>query len=86
MCKMLLMSAQPELVVLPLEAAVFCCRCKQVSNSTLSSCRLCGSHSVFMLASLIGDPPDPNTTPPACAAGGRVSCRRSGTTLVQLKR
>ena len=86
MCKVLLINPQPELVVIPLQAAAFCCRCKQVSNSIYSICRLCGSHSVLMLASMIGDPPDPDTTPPACAAGGSVSCRRSGTTLVQLKR
>lgn len=86
MCKVLLISPQPDLVVIPLATAAFCSRCQQVSNSTHFMCRLCGSNTVVMLASMIGDPPDPTTTPPAYAAGERVDCRHSGARLLQLKR
>ena len=59
---------EPGLVSVPIEIAVFCENCENVSNSAGRRCGVCGSDQIVELASLISHPWDPGPAPAAALA------------------
>jgi hypothetical protein len=45
---------QQDLVAVPLRTAVLCVDCESVSISRFETCPVCGSHSVFSIAPILG--------------------------------
>lgn len=59
---------EPGLVSVPIERAVFCENCENVSNSARRRCGVCGSDQIVELATLFSHPWDPGPAPAALAA------------------
>ena len=57
--------AEPDLVSIPVEKAVYCENCQTISSSRNKCCGLCGSDDIIDLAPLFTGPWDPG---PASAA------------------
>ena len=68
MCNVRMIRTEPGLVSIPLMRAVYCENCKMVSSSTRQRCGLCGSERIAGLATLLSEPPDPGSSPPASFA------------------
>jgi hypothetical protein len=45
---------QIDAEIIPLQSAVLCVDCESVSNSRLDECPVCGSHSLFNIARMLG--------------------------------
>ena len=63
MCNVRMIRAEPGLVSIPLEKAVYCENCGMVSSSARLRCGLCGSERIVRMASLIPNPWDPGPVP-----------------------
>jgi hypothetical protein len=50
------------LIWIPVEKAVYCENCENVSTSATRRCGLCGSEQIARLAALIPEPLDPGPT------------------------
>lgn len=59
--------AEPQLVSIPMEKAVYCQDCETVSTS-VGRCGLCGSERVIELAPLVSNPWDPSPIPAVALA------------------
>lgn len=70
MCKVQMIRKEPGLLAIPVEKAVYCGHCAQISNSAWRRCGLCGSGEMLRLIRLLGASPDPEPTPSAAYAGG----------------
>jgi len=70
MCNVQMIRREPGLVAVPFEKAIYCHSCEQITNSTWSRCGLCGSDQILKLVHLLGNPCDPEPTPPAAIASG----------------
>lgn len=68
MRKVLMIRTEPGLLSIPLEQAIYCESCGQVSNSAWNRCGLCGSENIVSLAPLFSHPPDPNLPPSSALA------------------
>jgi hypothetical protein len=58
MSKVEMIRNEPGLVSIPLEKAIYCEICRQVSNYSGRRCGLCGSERIVDLISILGGPPD----------------------------
>ena len=70
MCNVQTIRREPGLVAIPFEKAIYCHSCEQITNSIWSRCGLCGSDQILKLVHFLGNPCDPEPTPPAAVAGG----------------
>lgn len=68
MCNVQTIRREPGLVAIPFEKAIYCHSCEQITNSTWSRCGLCGSDQILKLVHFLGNPRDPEPTPPAAIA------------------
>jgi len=59
MAKLLELSTDTGICAIPLKHAVYCRRCRTVSNSRPNQCRLCGSDRVVRLEPILNGSPDP---------------------------
>jgi len=59
MAKLLELSTDRGICAIPLKHAVYCRKCRTVSNSRPSECHLCGSHQVVRLEAILDGSPDP---------------------------
>ena len=59
MAKLLELPTDRGICAIPLKHAVYCRRCRNVSNSRPNQCRLCGSDRVVCLESILDGNPDP---------------------------
>jgi hypothetical protein len=62
MQKVVMIRAEPRLISIPVEKAVYCQVCETVSTS-LGRCGLCGSDRIIELTPLLKDPWDPGPVP-----------------------
>ncbi len=62
MRKVVTIRAEPGLISIPVEKAVYCQACETVSTS-LGRCGSCGSERIIELAPLLKDPRDPGPVP-----------------------
>lgn len=65
MCNVQMIRNEPGLISIPVERAVFCENCQNVSNSVWTRCGSCGSDELLELAPLLGGPCGPGPGPPA---------------------
>ncbi len=65
MCNVQMIRHERGLVSIPVQKAVYCENCEEVSNSAWLRCGLCGSESIVELLSLLAGPSGPDPTPPA---------------------
>jgi hypothetical protein len=59
MAKLLELPTDRGICAIPLKYAVYCRRCRTVSNSQPNQCHLCGSDRVVRLAPILDGSPDP---------------------------
>ena len=59
MAKLLELPSDRGICAIPLKHAVYCQRCRTVSNSRPSECHLCGSDRVVRLEPILEGSPDP---------------------------
>lgn len=52
-----MLRAEPNLLSIPVERAIYCKSCETVSNSTRRRCGVCGSDAIVKLKTLIDGPP-----------------------------
>jgi hypothetical protein len=60
--------AEPGLISIPLEWAVYCENCEMVSTSSRQRCGLCGSEEIVELAHVFGGPWEPTPAPTVALA------------------
>ena len=60
--------AEPGLIAIPLERAVYCENCEMVSTSSRQRCGLCGSEEIVELAHVFGGPWEPTPAPTVALA------------------
>jgi hypothetical protein len=65
MCNVKMIRQERGLVSIPVQKAVYCENCEEVSNSAWHRCGVCGSEAIVELLTLFGESPDPGSTPPA---------------------
>lgn len=58
MAKLLELPTDRSICAIPVHHAVYCRRCRNVSNSRPSQCRLCGSNRVVRLEQILDGGPD----------------------------
>ena len=63
-----MLRAEPNLVTIPVERAVYCENCETVSTSAWRRCGACGSGAIIELAPLLAGPLDPGPAPAAAMA------------------
>jgi hypothetical protein len=66
MCNVRMIRPEAGLVSIPVERAVYCENCLEVSNSGWMRCGLCGSERIVELSTVFIRPTDPDLPP--CAA------------------
>ena len=67
MCNVRMIRPEAGLISIPVERAVYCENCQEVSNSAWMRCGLCGSERIVELSAVLGAPTDPNLPPCATA-------------------
>ena len=67
MCNVRMIRRERGLVSIPVQKAVYCENCEQVSNSACCRCGLCGSEAIVELSGLFRKPYEPGPRPPATA-------------------
>jgi hypothetical protein len=67
-----MLRAEPNLVTIPVERAVYCENCETVSTSAWRRCGVCGSESIIELAPLLAGPLGPGPAPAAAIAFGLI--------------
>jgi len=70
MCNVQMIRREPGLVAIPFKKAIYCHSCEQITNSSCLRCGLCGSDQILKLVAFLGNPCDPEPTPPAAVADG----------------
>ena len=70
MCQVRRFRPEHSLVCIPVEKAIYCKNCENVTNLLFERCGKCGSELVVHLATLIDQPPNGPDSGPASA--GRV--------------
>ncbi len=65
MCNVQMIREERGLVSIPVQKAVYCESCEQVSNSACCRCGLCGSEAIVELLGLFSEPYQPDPRPPA---------------------
>ncbi len=67
MCNVQMIREERGLVSIPVQRAVYCENCEQVSNSAWLRCGRCGSGEILELLNLVREPFPPNPPPPSTA-------------------
>ncbi len=69
MCKVQMIRVEPGLIAIPVDRALYCQDCGNVSNSAWDRCGLCGSRQMLALATVLSGPEEPDPSPLAMALG-----------------
>jgi hypothetical protein len=73
MCQVKVLRPVHSLVIIPVEIAIYCKMCRNVTNSNSEQCGKCGSELVLRLITLVDRPPGGPDSGPAssgCAIPG----------------
>ena len=65
MCNVQMIREERGLVSIPVQRAVYCENCEQISNSAWRRCGRCGSEAIVELLGLFRVPYPPDPPPPA---------------------
>jgi hypothetical protein len=65
MCQVRMLRPKHNLVTIPVDKAIYCKNCENITNSPSERCGNCESESVLRLASLIHQPPSGPDSGPA---------------------
>jgi hypothetical protein len=57
MCQVRMIGREHQLIFIPVESAVYCETCRNISNSITERCGRCGSEAIRNLARMINQPP-----------------------------
>jgi hypothetical protein len=68
MCQVQALRPMHRFVSIPVEMAIYCRHCENITNSPAEHCGKCGSALVLPLATLINQPPSGPDSGPASAA------------------
>ena len=67
MCNVQMIREERGLVSIPVQKAVYCENCEQISNSAWRRCGRCGSEAIVELLGLFREPYPPDPRPPVTA-------------------
>ncbi len=67
MCNIQMIREERGLISIPVQKAVFCENCEQISNSAWLRCGRCGSETIVELLNLFRAPSPPDPQSPATA-------------------
>lgn len=67
MCNVQMIREEGGLISIPVQKAVFCENCEQISNSAWRRCGRCGSEKIVELLNIFKEPSQPDPPTPATA-------------------
>jgi len=65
MCQVKLIRPGHSLVIIPIDKAIYCKQCRNITNSPYERCGRCGSEIVLRVAILVDQPPNGPDSGPA---------------------